>query len=348
MHLGRGLAWMLPLLLCGLAGCFGGGAPAASGNATSASTSSTSSMDVPAPRIEPPVPLVLYFTASGGLSLEMPSPGAVSIGTPATQFATGLQPKRFATDALRNATLVGPEDLHVVAYVSSAAPQPSNGGFDLGLWFGSEQALALGSINVGAQLHPSGTPQMFEFDLAFGTRKPILAPAGDSLVALMAGQFGGETGEPHLLVGGETASRLELTVRNYTVDPLAGVQELPSEGFAGTVTNPSFVPDCGAIPGSVADHAFTVAATAQQLRVHVQATGTHAPSADLDLFLLDGTLVLADGLTPFATEAVFLADDTLFGQQGKTLTARIVACGPGPIEYDLNVEQAQLPPRSAP
>lgn len=307
-----------------------------------ASTTSGAEAIPELPRIGDPLPVVLYFTASGDLSFDLPAPGSVAIGTPAQQLATGVSAREFSLPRQPQALLIGPEDVRLVAHVSSALPQWSNTAFDLGIWFGSDLASGLGALAVGAPVHAPGTPQEFDVDLAFGTRKPLLIPEGSQVIARLAGQFGGESGEPHLLVGGETASRLELTIRNFTVDPLAGVVSVDPMVLQAEVTNPYFLPSCGAIEGAVVETPVAILPNAQSLSVRLEARGTHAPQADIDLFLLDGSLVIAEGTTPFATESVFLADETLLEQQGKTLTARVVGCGPGPVPYELVAEQTTL------
>ncbi len=324
-----------------LAGCFGSPASPADTSPTASGTPSPSGAAPAAdlPRLGDPVRATLFFTADGGLSWEAPNEGSIPIGMPSTWPATGVRPTEFLSAPLGQGLLIAPEDIAVTAYVQSALPQFSNGVFDFAAQVGSTRAS--GAWTYTAAPNPATAPgsvQEFRVTLSFGDRSGLVVLPGDSLRAIAIGQMGAETGEPHLLVGGEQASRIELTLQNYTVDPTGPLAPLGPESFTGQLTGAGTVPTCDASPGTTSlTHDVEVAADA----VAFEAVLESGSGGDVDLFLSDGGSVVASGTSAEGRESVFLAAETLSGLQGRTLTLKAVACATGPLDYEIEVEQSR-------
>lgn len=289
--------------------------------------------------------MALYLTADGGLQTAVPDNGSVPIGTSLAAFGTGFDPAAFAQPALGHAILIGTEDVVVHLFVSSEAPQASNGNFDAAIWFGSATQKGLGAIMTGQAVLPPGGSQMFQQTLEFGDRVPLFLGADDEVTLAAVGAFG-DGNEPRLLVGHHGPSFVEFTVRNYTLDPLADVTPLEAASFSGEVANVSG-PACADMDGAEARHDIAVAADAVLLRLDLTRTGSLGPVVDNDLFLHDGTRLVAGSTSIHADEAILLAAETLEGLRGRTLTAVVHACGPGPIQYDLDVAQSIRPAAGA-
>ncbi|MEK6975571.1 MAG: hypothetical protein AABY18_04420 [Candidatus Thermoplasmatota archaeon] len=98
------------------------------------------------------------------------------------------------------------------------------------------------------------------------------------------------------------------------------------------------------MPGSESRHDVTVDASAVLLRLRLTRASSPAPVVDNDLLVYDGARLVASSSSLFPDEVVLLAADTLEGLQSKTLEVVVHGCGPGPVQYDLDVEQSRLLP----
>jgi hypothetical protein len=139
-----------------------------------------------------------------------------------------------------------------------------------------------------------------------------------------------------MLIGGDDASRVELTLANYTVDPLANVTGVSSSGISGSVsgTTNGICPELPSAPPPT--HDLTIAPEALSVLIHVTAEN---PGYDIDLVLMDGDDLVARTSTPSGDESIYLAADALGGLRGANLVLTVSPCGYGPSSYDGTIEQ---------
>jgi hypothetical protein len=296
----------------------------------------TNETDVP--RLMPWSRVSVYFTEEG-MSFEPPEAGSTVVATPATFLVGGFDARSFATPPLAHAVYIMPEAVDATLYIRSAGPQVSTG-LDFGIWGGSSKAIGLDYFGPGTPVTPPGEAQEVQITIPFGDRRGFVVPAGESIEFLIVGPVGREWGQPELLVGGDTPSHVELTLANFTVDPVAGSVPAPAEDIGAPLTGtiPVF---CPPPPGDVIPPiAIDVDERAAWIEIVVEAA---SPNYDTDIQLFHDDTLVARGITPRGYESVYLAAEALEGLQGQRLELVVTACGAGPSSYSGSITQGLFP-----
>jgi hypothetical protein len=291
------------------------------------------------PRLGAPRSIDLYLTPDGGLATVMPGAGSVAAGTAFTGIANGGHPVRFASAPLDHAVLIE-KDLAATLFIQSPGPRASNTLFDLGLWFGRAGVNVLSVHALHEAAIAPGAVTRHDVALAFDGKRGLLVPAGEPLVLFVQADPTPSADLVQLLMGPDTPSRLNVTLRDYAVDPLLGASETERKTLTGQA-GPSSFAICDPAPGTTsATHTIDVAPAARSLRLALEPDGAPTPAIDLDLRLSDGSTLLAASSNPGPQEGVFLAAETLAGLQGKSLQLTIHACQNGVVPYTVHVWQS--------
>ncbi len=344
----RGLVLQLALLVAtvALAGCSDSEpdtAPDSAMDEPDGTTTATPEIEEETPAEIGPIQRDLYFQADGTLAAEPGSAGTISIGTPTTGLATGVNPTEFTSNPFNLPVLLLPETITLTAFIQSDGPLVSNGLFDLAAWVGSEEAKPGFSFVTHTPVHAPGEP--LEVSMTVNVPRGLYIDEGGAFQVFLSGTFlGGETGFPELVVGDEHPSRINLTWQMYSIDPLAGADAVEGDDLTGQVANSLSPTNCDAAPGTTSQtHDVLIEDGAVGLRLALQATSNRFPMADLDLDLFQGSTWLAGGHTPYDADGIFLADASFESMGGQTLTVKVSTCGTGPIDYAVDVTQFVLP-----
>jgi hypothetical protein len=323
-------------------GCAGGPAGKA-GTPSSATTNATSTGKVPtanrtaAPLAAPPHAVTLYLTADGHLSAVKPAEGQVTATMLPTALLTGAQTVEFLGEPATAPGLIAAKTVAVTLWVQADAPMPSNGEFDAGIWLGTTRGDTLSKYAVfPAPAVAPGTVQRLDMQLEFGTQLPIPIPKGESVKALVGvtGDYG--AGTSRILVGGDHASSVNLTLEGLAGDPFAATPVNESR-LTGELT--------GATPGMCGG---TPVVSALQQPIHVQANASFleirlvasaSAPVDIDIRVSDPNGVLASSNTPKADETLLLGGPEFKAYAGKDLTLEVALCA-GQATYEATIRQA--------
>ena len=288
-------------------------------------------------RLGPVENVTLFLTADGGLSYTVPEAGSVGVSFPLTAMLLGTEAVAFDLQ-LPAALRVLPGNATFSAFLRSDAPQASNGAFDVGVWLGTPDSSAAMGIGLGAQSVLPGEVQQVEVPIQVGATGFAVAE-GSALRLLVASGFGASPSMVELQVGGDNPSHLHLQVANYTEALLPAGLLAAEKTLAGRVQGGSQL-GCDPVPGTTShQHEVPVPADASLLELRLAASHLQ-PHVDLDLHLADGDVPLGLSARPSAEEAIVLAAEALDGLRGRTLTATVASCGPGPADYTLLVRTA--------
>lgn len=278
----------------------------------------------------------LYLTAEGGLSLQKPAAGAVASPFTGAQLATGIVPMEFKGGALPAAVAIPTQVVRAHLWVEGGAGLVSNTALDIGVFFGATRGMPLSDFGTyPAPVTAPGTPLGLVLELDVGDMLPIVVPAGDALRAMLV--VGGDyaSGGARVLVGGENASRFNLTYEELPSDPLVGARPVTTPLSGALQAGPGAM-ECTPAPDSTRVVPFDVPANATYVQVRV--AGTAAGGAtDLDLTLRSGERLVAASVTPLADEGIFLAGPGLREVAGKSLDLTIRVCSGTQVTYDGSV-----------
>lgn len=329
-------------LALAMAGCSGTTAPDDPSDGRVGSTSGTGTVGpvgTLTARLGAPRSFDLFLSEAKGLDPQVPAAGSLAAGTPVTSFATGLGPDllRFESAPFETAVLID-GDVTATMFVHSAGPLVSNTALDFAAWLGRPGVNPLFTLATHDPVLAPGSVHEYGLTLSFDGKRGMLVPAGEPLVLFVTADFTASQDVVLLLVGGDTPSRLNVTVRDYGVDPLDGIVEVAADPITGQAGPGSNFAGCDPAPGTTSLlHPVAVPADARSLRLALAGSGTALPGSDLDMVLSDGGQVVAGTGTPFQEEGIFLAEETLAGLQGKTLDLAVYACQQGVVPYEVKV-----------
>lgn len=340
------LALLLAAALA-LAGCTGDGGDGGAGTTAAApATGDGPGPDAPTgnatePARTDPVQVTHHLTGDGGLAHEAPTAGAVAFPNSMADFALGFGALDFRSEpAASGAWILEPQTVTLDLWVQSSVPLATQGVFDIAAWGGATTSMPLFAFaTLSSPVMAPDTPTQVTLDLEFGDQRGVLVPAQESLRLLLATGMVQE-GQLELLVGGDNASTLTVTLSNLSVDPTAELGPVASEDLEGTLAGGGFF-NCGLSEDvDFRDHTVSVGANTTYLRLTSSASGTHDDITDLDIDLFDGGTRVAGGHTAGDEETVLLAGPTMDGLAGKELVLRVTTCSGGEVEYTVTVEQA--------
>lgn len=288
----------------------------------------------------PPAPMSrdLYLTSTGGLSWDKPEAGSITSPFNAGQMGTGIVPMEFTSEALPNAVLVPGGIVHLTLWVEGGAGLASNSQLDVGSWFGGTKGMHVSDYaTFPAPAIAPNTPVQLSMVMEFGTQSSLLVPAGDQIRAMLV--VGGDyaANMAKILVGGEHASRLNVTFMQLAAAPAKSTTET-STPLSGTAQGGPAMIQCTAAPDVLRQHPIDVPANVTRIHVTVEATGTG--HTDIDLRLLDGTQLLGSALTPLSKEGIFLGGPDVATLAGKTLSLEVHVCGGTQVTYQGTVAYA--------
>ncbi len=292
--------------------------------------------DVPVPEDAAPAPtwVTLYLDAQGSMSQTLGTDGEVPIEWGYQQWLDGTPPPAWFGDTLGAVRIL---EGNVTLFYQATAPTLSGGARpELTAWWGSDQSLVDHVFINGPDT--ANTGQVIE--ATSGLRIPAggLVMSPDNRPQLRVGTYyldGPQLGTMELLVGGATASRIELLVEPIAWQAMAPERILETTGSllggrcAATVN-----------PTSEADsyHSVEVNDTVQGLTIHVQAVDT-VPTSDIDLVVTgpNGS-DMGGGHSSFGTEGAHVWWPNLAIDGPGTYTIRVLACTPQRSIYSITVD----------
>jgi hypothetical protein len=277
----------------------------------------------------------LHLTTDGRLTPQPADAGAMAVGLPVQQFATGVRGLVFVGETFSSPALLPPLAMTVVLNLRFDAPAVSNGGFDVGAWAGTTTTLPLGTFSAVAPVVAPGTTMRVEFTLEWGDQVGVHVPAGEAIRLVVTGPFTDPLAltSPVLVVGGDDPSRLNVTWSPYHEDPVR-TGSVIQESFGGALTQTFSFVECDNDPGTTsATHELAIPVDVTSLEVTVRAASSQGLWRDLDLFLEDGVRVVAASRGPGSDDELHVAGVALEGLVGRTLVLRVVECQTGMTEY---------------
>lgn len=293
----------------------------------------TPTLEAPGPG-EPPVEAepglanetTFYFTEDGGLAIEAPEAGAITLGA----SPAGLVAGDFKLIDLQGAPAEAPywfetAAVDVTVWVRSDVPLASNQLFDVAVWGGTTRSMPLFTFDTfpGGALAPDVATEM-TFRLEFDDLMDLYVPVEDALRFHVASMSDLDTGVLEMLVGGDHASHVRPTLR-ASGDHLAERGDEASEDFEGVLRNMSMT-DCPVMEGTTHEfHDVEVPEGTVYLEFLLALSGG-VTNVDLDFDLFDGDRHVGGGHRPYPDEGMLFVGPTAEDLAGKTLQLRVSTC----------------------
>lgn len=288
-------------------------------------------------------PISLGFQLAPDRSLETASveEGSVPMAGSFSGFVSELDLTVFRSEPVTSPVLIHDEPVTLQLWLEAQSPTPS-GGDDVVVWFGSTRGIHLLDIaSIGEPVMTPGEPVLVEVELAFDGTRPLVVPSGERALLYVVTTNNEERAENlHILTGGETASRLDLTASTFGVDPLADLGAVDETTLEGSIPANAQLDNCDVEEGvTTQTHEITVAEEAAYLELNL--TSAEQPGhQDMDMQLLDGDDLVASTVSPYAWENILLAGPTLQGLEGSQLTVKVYGCFAQETSYEVAVQQA--------